>query len=470
MLQPGVPERVTRRLAIAATLVALGCDGEGPIGPTVPAIVMAHAALSETNALSVVVSVELDDADSVAVRFGAIGQALAESTPSYRSMSGATVVPVLGLHADTPYALRVVAFGETSTVERDLAPILTGSLPADLPSYRAGGTDPSPGYVAFAAGRYGLVIDNAGRVVWYHAFAGGPGLNFQPQPNGRYVARPPPPDAVTIAPWVEIDPAGNSTRTLTCARGLQPRFHDLIALPGGDYWIMCDETRVMDLSAAGGSPTARVTGTVVQHIGPSGTLLFAWSPFDHFAISDLEPTSRSGQSVNWTHGNAIALDQDGNLVISFRSLSEITKIDTRMGEVMWRMGGLANQFSFMGSPAPAFARQHGVRVTGAGQLTLLDNSGDPLASRAERYVIDEASRTASLVASFSPEPSVRAQLGGTTQDLPGGHALVAFGDGGRVQEYDAAGNVVWQIEGDAGYLFRAHRIRSLYHPEMDSAN
>jgi hypothetical protein len=28
---------------------------------------------------------------------------------------------------------------------------------------------------------------------------------------------------------------------------------------------------------------------------------------------------------------------------------------------------------------------------------------------------------------------------------------------------------VWQIEGNAGYVFRAQRIRSLYHPEVGLA-
>jgi hypothetical protein len=41
---------------------------------------------------------------------------------------------------------------------------------------------------------------------------------------------------------------------------------------------------------------------------------------------------------------------------------------------------------------------------------------------------------------------------------------VAFGDGGAVREYDASGAVVWEIEGDPAYVFRAQRIRSLYHP------
>jgi hypothetical protein len=45
--------------------------------------------------------------------------------------------------------------------------------------------------------------------------------------------------------------------------------------------------------------------------------------------------------------------------------------------------------------------------------------------------------------------------------------LVAFGDGRRVQEYAAAGDVVWEIGGDPGYVFRAERIGSLYHAGVD---
>ena len=63
-------------------------------------------------------------------------------------------------------------------------------------------------------------------------------------------------------------------------------------------------------------------------------------------------------------------------------------------------------------------------------------------------------------------PQIRASLGGTTQSLLDGHTLVAFGDGGVLQEFDTKGAVVWQIDGNAGYVFRAQRIRSLYHPEI----
>jgi len=105
-----------------------------------------------------------------------------------------------------------------------------------------------------------------------------------------------------------------------------------------------------------------------------------------------------------------------------------------------------------------------VRLTGNGRLTLLDNLGDPSGSRAERYVFDAGTHTARLIGSYGPSPSVTAQLGGTTQELPGARTLVAYGNGERVQEYDQTGLVVWEITGRSGYIFRAERIRSLYRP------
>jgi hypothetical protein len=220
----------------------------------------------------------------------------------------------------------------------------------------------------------------------------------------------------------------------------------------------------MDLRAIAGVADARVLGTLVQHVSAAGERLFQWSAFDHFAITDLEPAARTGASVNWTHGNAIDFDADGNLLISFRSLSELTKVDSRTGDVLWRMGGSRSDFTFEETGTPAFASQHGLRSDGRGGLTILDNLGHGSISRGERYEYDEDTRTVRLATSFPPSQPVIALLGGTTQPLPDGHVLVSYGSGGRVEEYDAQGRTVWQINGNAGYVFRATRIKSLYHP------
>ncbi len=453
--------------ALTAALALAGCGGEVTDLPSRPGPVLetAAAATRTGNVLSVLVSGRALFADSVAVRYGAPGESLDSVTPAESAVGSEVALPVFGLLPATAYELRLIAYGEGGTVTSEALFLTTGSLPHDLPRFRAGGSAPSSGYVLFAAGWYGLVIDNAGRVVWYVRFPDGPSLNFQAQTNGRYVARPTTPDTSDIEPLVEFDPLGNPLRRLGCARGLRPRFHDVLVEPDGAYWLMCDETRVMDLSGVGGMPAAAVTGTVVQHLDPSGALVFEWSSFDHFDITDVDEDARSGPTVNWTHGNALDLDADGNLLVSFRSLNELTRIDGKTGAVLWRMGGRRNQFTFA-EAEPPFLRQHGARVTAGGDLVLLDNFGEAAGSRAERYVVDQAARTARLAGAYAPAAVTRANLGGTTQSLPDSRTLVAFGDGGVVQEYDRQGAVVWQIEGDAGYVFRAQRIRSLYHPEV----
>ena len=72
--------------------------------------------------------------------------------------------------------------------------------------------------------------------------------------------------------------------------------------------------------------------------------------------------------------------------------------------------------------------------------------------------------TAGLSASYGSPAGIVARIGGSAQALANGHTLVSFGNGNGVEEYDAAGNVVWRLEGNTGYVFRAQRIRSLYRP------
>ncbi len=462
-----------REVLLGAALLISGCVNEpaAPAAAIAPTISRSVVVANVHNSLSAVVSIRVSNADSAAVRFHLDDVPLAGDSISaaVRTVGDSVVIPVLGLLPARRYVMTAVAYGVSGSVVGGALKLTTDALPPDLPRYVASGSDPSPGYVVFAAGVYGVVIDNTGRVVWYRRFPEGPGLNFMAQPNGHYVARPTTADPNDVESWLELDPLGNVTRTFGCARGLQPRFHDVIGERDGSYWLMCDETRAMDLSGIGGVASALVTGTVVEHIAVSGTLLFHWSAFDHFAITDLDSADRSGANVNWTHGNALDFDADGNLIVSFRNLGEITKIHSQTGAVMWRMGGRRNQFSFLDSPSPAFLRQHSVRASAPDGIILLDNVGTSSESRAERYAVNEASRTARQTQSYGSTPGVVTQIGGSVQSLAGGRTLVSFGTAGRVEEFNAAGQLVWRIEGNPGYVFRAQRINSLYAPGLGTA-
>src|SRR2546427_4948060 len=78
--------------------------------------------------------------------------ALDSATPAVTVTGDPVVIPVLGLLPDTRYTLRFVAYGGDQIVLGDTLGFASGTLPADLPQYVAGGKDPSPGYVVFATG------------------------------------------------------------------------------------------------------------------------------------------------------------------------------------------------------------------------------------------------------------------------------------------------------------------------------
>ena len=102
-------------------------------------------------------------------------------------------------------------------------------------------------------------------------------------------------------------------------------------------------------------------------------------------------------------------------------------------------------------------------------MNMMDNIGTPGESRSERYTVDEAARTARLALSYGSTPGVLTLIGGSVQSGAAGRTLVSFGTAGRVEEYDSQGRVVWRIEGNAGYVFRAQRIKSLYAPGVGTA-
>lgn len=456
-------------LAIALLVVGACAETVGVSDTPGPAIDAVSAAANPHNVLSAIVTVRLHGAEIAIVRYRVAGSAIVEETPPVEVAATDTRIPVLGLLAATQYSMTVVATGPAGTSQSREMMLTTGPLPADLPRYSASGTDPSPGFVTFTAGKYALAIDNAGRVVWYRHFPDGAGLNMMAQPTGRYVLRPPTPEVGDLEPWVELDALGEVTRTIGCAGGLPTRIHDMRLEPSGAYWVLCDESRTMDLRAYGGVENARVTGTAIQHVGADGALLFSWSPFDHFQITDLDSAQRTGSAVNWTHGNAFDFDADGNIVASWRSLNEVTKIDGRTGAVLWRLGGRRNQFTFQGGATPPFAGQHSVRALANRELLLLDNVGNPDESRVERYILDDVTRIAQLAQAHASVPRVVTALGGSVQPYASGRTLVSFGTAGRVEEFDAQGRVVWRIDGHAGYVFRAQRIRSLYAPGAEAS-
>ena len=451
--------RPCRAIGTLVLSLSAACGSEDPTGPVDPIFYRTTVAANPVNSLSAIATIDAARYDSAVVRFWRAGET-PEQTPAFRFGADSTLrVPVLGLHASSSYLLETLVYVDDAPTRADTAEFISGPMPAWIPAISTIGTDTTPGLLTASLPDGPIIVDNQGRVRWYVHLPGNTLTSLQTHANGRYsLFGLTDPDRFDI-----LNELGETVGSASC-QGFPTRFHDFLMLPGGDYWILCDDTRVLDLTAHGGVANASVSGTVIQHISADGQLLFQWNAFDHFAITDLPALDRSGPNVNFTHGNAIAIDTDGNIIASFRSLSEITKIDATTGDVIWRFGGLANQFTFVNDPKGTFERQHGVRLAGPGQLQFLDN-GLSAPSRLVRYLLNPVTKAALLVMSFEDAPSTFTQVGGSTDYFPDGHANVSYGRAGRVIEVDPAGNRAWELAGlDGTYVFRAERITNLYRP------
>jgi outer membrane protein assembly factor BamB len=169
--------------------------------------------------------------------------------------------------------------------------------------------------------------------------------------------------------------------------------------------------------------------------------------------------------VDFTHANAIDVMADGSYLISLRNLSQILKIDSTTGDILWRLGGEDGQFTFVNDSLNGFSCQHAARELPNGDIILFDD-GDghsPPQSRAVEYALDTTAMTATLVWSAEDNPPIFAAYMGNAERLPNGNTLIAYGEALHIQEVNASGDVLWDVvdpNQDFGF-FRAFRVPTL---------
>lgn len=349
-------------------------------------------------------------------------------------------------------------------------------LPADFPTVvlaDSGGT--SPGYlflsnmpITHSATPYLMILDDAGTPVWYQAM-GSYCTDFKRQPNGKITYFDGPRQC-----FAELDSLMQPVRDWACVGGYTTDVHELQLLDDGHALLMSYDPQVVDMSAvvAGGDTAATVWGLVIQELDAQGDLVFQWRSWDHFDITDAIGQDLTAPEVDYVHGNALEVDGDGNLLLSSRHLCEITKIDRGTGDVLWRWGGLRNQFEFVGDTLQ-FSFQHAIRRLPDGHYTLFDNGNlhAPVPfSRACEYVLDQQNLTATLVWSWRNDPDTYGFAMGYMQREADGSSLVGWGMGKPdVTEVGPDGRVrmhLWLPEGESSY--RAYRCAwTPFVPQLD---
>lgn len=458
-------------ILIAIVLSSCSEVATDPVPEPEPRIEDPEISESPHNILSAVVTARILHAERAFLRYWQEESEISQ-TPEYSVSGGQIVIPLAGLKPDKNYQVRlVVKSAENQETSSEPLEFITGSLPSNLPSFTVEqpGTA-TPGYVLLgmtsadpAVGGIAIVINNSGEIIWYRNL-GEYVLDFQRQFNGNYTAYG---NALGDPPrYFELDLLGNIINEYRAMNNLPTDSHELRLLESGGYSLLAVDLREMDLRPYGGCFDAEVVGMVVE-LHRNGEAPFIWNTFDHFQITDAaDDIPLHGDYVDPWHGNAIDMDSDGNLLISFRNSDEIVKIDSRSGAVLWRLGGENNQFTIINDPLNGFSHQHGVRRLPNGNILLFDNGNlhSPPQSRAVEYRLDEENLVAEMVWEYRHSPIIYGYAMGYAERLPSGNTLICYGTTLRLLEVDAGGTVQWNvtIEDPNWFIYRAFRIPDLY--------
>ena len=263
------------------------------------------------------------------------------------------------------------------------------------------------------------------------------------------------------------DPSFNLITSYQAGNGYNADNHDYQVLPNGHFLLMIyDNTPVVDMSklVPGGFPAAVPNQTVIQELDVDGNVVFQWRSLDHIPVTDSYQVLTNANIGDYIHVNSLWFDEtDGNIILSCRNTSEVIKISRTTGDIIWRLQGKHNQFTFVngipGNTDPAwFQVQHSAHRTPNGNLTVFDNGysqhSDPAYdfsrpySRAVEYTLDEVNKVATLVWEFRHSPDIITYNGGGVQRLAGGHTIITWGNDNNavpalaMTEADAAGNLV----------------------------
>ena len=424
------PSQVTN---LASGFITVNGDASGPHsgttrvasdGRTVMFVIGAN--FSENESVTVTLNPEVDSQgagriESFQYQF-MVTAPFPGSVPLVASLASAPIEPKFPKVDDTP-AVPVKA----PVPKRGIVPKATVlgngvSVPSDFPQVALSvNVNPSPGYLFLENGLnlsspYTMIMDNNGFPVWYRR---GRMYDFKIQKNG-YIT------------WCLSDDTGfpafdqnfNYIQTYLTTNGYSTDGHELKIEPDGSYYMIGYRTNMVDLSqyVLGGFPDSAVRETVLQKFTAAGDLILQWRAWDNYDIAD------ENGDTDFPHMNGIDIDEDGNILVSARHLSEITKIDQDSGQVIWRLSGAHSSFTFPDDPFNGTSFQHNISALGNGHYMVFDNGNYhfPQISRAVEYQLDLTNMTASVAWQFRDTPDKYTDYLGSAQRLPGGNTLINF--------------------------------------------
>jgi outer membrane protein assembly factor BamB len=248
--------------------------------------------------------------------------------------------------------------------------------------------------------------------------------------------------------------------------------HDGIRLRNGNVLLLCSAQLPANLIAKikGGMPgtehNGKMHGDYLVEITTDGQIVWEWRSWERLDPEIDCLTAVQERREEWTHGNGIAELRNGDIVVSFRTISTVIIIDRKTGKIIWKLG------------APPLCGQHAPTPLPNGNLLLFDNGPHRLDHPTPfSRVIEIEPATKQIVWKYQEkrESDFFSPRISNAQRLPNGNTLICEGVFGRLFEVTTNGELVWEFVnpyfGDGtnepnNRVFRAYRYSA---DEVDRA-
>ncbi len=299
-----------------------------------------------------------------------------------------------------------------------------------------------------------MIVDNRGRVVWFHPLDTHGVADFRVQ---RYRGKPVltwwrgrAPMGVGSGYYAVYDDTYREIARVRAGHGYAGDIHEFIITPRNTALFTVYHQLHVDLSSVGGPKEGRIFDSIVQEVEiPSGRVLFEWHSWPEVALKESyapPPKASKGKKAapdDYFHVNSIALEPNGNFLVSGRNTHALYEIDRKTRKIRWRLGGKRSDFRM--GPGTMFAWQHDARRQPDGTITIFDNGAAPPVEKFSRILVlrvDTSSKKAMLVRSYRHPKRLLVPFEGNAQFLPNGHVFVGWGAIPYYSEFDASGRVV----------------------------
>lgn len=185
----------------------------------------------------------------------------------------------------------------------------------------------------------------------------------------------------------------------------------------------------------GSSKKGDMWADIIIEVDANGSQVWKWHAKDHLDF-DTDVIQSNCPRDEWTHANAVVpLEDDNQVMVSFRNISTVGIIDKNTGKFVWKLGHTV------------FAQQHDPRILKNGNILVFDNGQQRKTEPVPYSRVIELNRdTKEIVWRYRDVPAINffsPTISGA-QRLSNGNTLITEGCFGRIFQVTSDKEVVWE--------------------------